>query len=101
VTSIMQDREIAELRAALEVARRDEADAAVRAKVAEARVKELIDADHARNVALDRAEARVEVLRTALASALMVGLPPHDVSGLSMWASARAALGVDRGTAHE
>jgi hypothetical protein len=36
MTSIMQDREIAELRAAIEVARRDEADAAVRAKVAEA-----------------------------------------------------------------
>jgi hypothetical protein len=42
VTSIMQDREIAELRAALEVARRDEADAATRAKVAEARVEVLL-----------------------------------------------------------
>jgi hypothetical protein len=42
VTDLMHVREIAELRAALEVARRDEADAAVRAKVAEARVEAMV-----------------------------------------------------------
>jgi hypothetical protein len=88
VTDLMRDREVAELRAALEVARRDEADAAVRAKVA---------------------EARVEVLRTALGEASDMCAQEYSVDNqrsmdrvmkilsLALY-PARAALGVERGT---
>jgi hypothetical protein len=87
VTDLMRDREVAELRAALEVARRDEADAAVRAKVA---------------------EARVEVLRTALGEAVGIAEEPDGVplqvreTRIVKWLfAARAALGAERGTDHE
>jgi multidrug resistance efflux pump len=79
-----------------------------RALAAEARVKELIDADAGRNALLDKAEAEVEVLRTALDRAERALAVEHGrVCGCRSMMSdpcplsnevdaARAALGAER-----